>query len=64
MGCCCGPLALHVLLVCASDAQGLSYYSGPRIAELLRLELEVVSGARRELIELGLIAYQKPRYHS
>ena len=60
----CSPqaLALYVLLVCASDAQGLSYYSGPRIAELLRLEPEVVAGARRELIELGLLAYQKPLY--
>jgi hypothetical protein len=60
----CSPqaLALYVLLVCASDAQGLSYYSGPRIAELLRLEPEVLSGARRELLELGLIAYQKPFY--
>jgi hypothetical protein len=60
----CTPqaLALYVLLVCASDAQGLSYYSGSRIAELLRLEPEVVAGARRELIELGLIAYQKPLY--
>lgn len=60
----CSPqaLALYVLLVCASDAQGLSYYSGPRIAELLRLEPEVLSGARRELIALGLIAYQKPFY--
>jgi hypothetical protein len=29
---------------------------------LLRLEPEVVAGARRELIELGLIAYQKPLY--
>ena len=40
----CTPqaLALYVLLVCASDAQGLSYYSGPRIAELLRLEPAVV----------------------
>lgn len=60
----CSPqaLALYVLLVCASDAQGLSYYSGPRIAQLLRLEPEVLCGARRELIELGLIAYQKPFY--
>lgn len=60
----CTPqaLALYVLLVCASDAQGLSYYSSRRIAELLRLEPQAVSGARRELIELGLIAYQKPLY--
>jgi hypothetical protein len=60
----CSPqaLALYVLLVCASDAQGLSYYSDPRIAQLLTLEPATMSQARRELIELGLIAYQKPLY--
>jgi len=60
----CSPqaLALYVLLVCASDAQGLSYYSAPRIAQLLQLERAALSLARRELIELGLIAYQKPLY--
>jgi hypothetical protein len=60
----CSPqaLALYVLLVCASDAQGLSYYSTPRIAQLLQLEPVALSEARRELIGLGLIAYQKPLY--
>jgi hypothetical protein len=60
----CSPqaLALYVLLVCASDAQGLSYYSEPRIAQLLTLEPAALSFARRELIDLGLIAYQKPLY--
>jgi hypothetical protein len=60
----CSPqaLALYVLLVCASDAQGLSYYSDPRIAQLLTLEPAKLSLARRELIGLGLIAYQKPLY--
>jgi hypothetical protein len=55
-------LSLYVFLVCASDAQGLSYYSGPRIAQLLGLEPAALSQARRELIDLGLIAYQKPLY--
>jgi len=55
-------LALYVLLVCASDAQGLSYYSDSRIAELLGVEPAVLRSCRRELIELGLIAYQKPIY--
>ena len=55
-------LALYVLLVCASDGQGLSYYSAPRIAQLLQLEPAALSEARRELIGLGLIAYQKPLY--
>jgi hypothetical protein len=60
----CSPqgLALYVLLVCASDAQGLSYYSDVRIAQLLTLEPATLSLARRELIGLGLIAYQKPLY--
>jgi hypothetical protein len=62
----CSPqaLALYVLLVCASDAQCLSYYlaqySDPRIARLLTLEPATLSLARRELIGLGLIAYQEP----
>ncbi len=42
--------------------QGLSYYSAPRIAQLLQLEPASLSEARRELIGLGLIAYQKPLY--
>jgi hypothetical protein len=57
----CSPqaLSLYVFLVCASDALGLSYYSGPRIAQLLGLEPAALSQARRELIDLGLIALPK-----
>jgi hypothetical protein len=60
----CSPeaLALYVLLVCAADAQGLSFYSDARIAELLALALPALAQARRQLIALGLIAYQKPLY--
>jgi hypothetical protein len=55
-------LALYSLLVCAGDAQGLSFYSEARAAELLGLEVEAVRRARRELIEAQLIAFQKPLY--
>jgi hypothetical protein len=60
----CSPeaLALYIFLVCAADAQGLSYYSEPRIAQVLRLEPPTLRQARRELLGLGLIAYQKPLY--
>ena len=60
----CSPeaLALYVLLVCAADARGLSYYSDARIADLLALALPALAQARRQLIALGLIAYQKPLY--
>jgi hypothetical protein len=55
-------LALYLLLVCASDAQGLSYYSDARAAQLLGVELAALTHARGELIRLGLIVYQKPLY--
>jgi hypothetical protein len=60
--CSAESLALYVLLVCASDGQGLSYYSESRIAEILGLELAVLRSCRQQLISLGLIAYQKPLY--
>jgi hypothetical protein len=53
-------LALYTLLVCAGDAQGLSFYSDARTAELLGLEIEALRRARRELIEAQLIAFQPP----
>ena len=55
-------LALYSLLVCAGDAQGLSFYSEARAAELLGLGVEDLRCARRELIEAQLIAFQKPLY--
>jgi hypothetical protein len=60
----CSPeaLALYVFLVCAADAQGLSYYSESRIAQLLRLDPPTLRQARRQLMELGLITYQNPLY--
>lgn len=55
-------LALYLLLACASDAQGLSYYSDVRTAQLLGLESAAVVCARRELICLRLILYRAPVY--
>ncbi|MDQ3223844.1 MAG: hypothetical protein M3Q75_10305 [Gemmatimonadota bacterium] len=55
-------LALYCLLVCASDQQGLSYYSQERLCALLLSEEAALLRSRRELIELGLLAYQKPIY--
>jgi hypothetical protein len=55
-------LALYCLLVCASDSQGLSYYSTERLCALLVMEEAALLRSRRELIELGLLAYQKPIY--
>jgi hypothetical protein len=55
-------LALHSLLVCACDQQGLSYYSAQRLCALLGTEAAVLIDAREELIALGLLAYAKPIY--
>lgn len=62
--CRCSPpaLGLYCLLICASDNQGLSYYSEPRLRDLLTLDPQALFGARRELLDSDLIAYQKPLY--
>ncbi len=53
-------LALYCLLVCAADSQGLSFYSDQRLRDLLAMDGPALFRARRELIDSGLIAYQKP----
>ena len=61
---CGGPraLALYLLLVAASDAQGLSYYSDKTTARLLSLGEGELREARRALLAAGLIAYEAPLY--
>jgi hypothetical protein len=61
---CGGPraLALYLLLVVASDAQGLSYYSDKTAARLLSLAEGELREARRALLDAGLIAYEAPLY--
>ena len=54
--------ALYLFLVTVADAQGLSYYGGTTLAKRLRLSEQELCGARLQLIELDLIAYQAPLY--
>jgi len=60
----CGPaaLALYLLLVTVADAQGLSYYSDAKAAQLLSLSSAELVQARRQLILGGLVAYRNPLY--
>ena len=51
-----------MFLVTVCDAQGLSYYSDPKIAENLAIEINALYAARESLIQQGMIAYQKPLY--
>ena len=60
--CDAAALALYLLLVTVADAQGLSYYGEATVCRLLSLEPGRLERARRDLIGVGLIAYQRPLY--
>jgi hypothetical protein len=60
--CDCRGWALYLLLVTVADAQGLSYYSDRKAAELLSVSPGEVVGARRQLVAAGMIAYEPPLY--
>jgi hypothetical protein len=55
-------LALYLLLVTVADARGLSYYGDITICRLLAMRAERLERARRDLIGVGLIAYERPLY--
>jgi len=48
---------LYLLLVIASDRNGLSFYSYDAICSLLRLDLDQYTEARNALIDKNLIAF-------
>lgn len=54
--------ALYLFLVTVADAQGLSYYGGPALAQRLKLTPDELLAARAQLIGLDLIAYEAPLY--
>lgn len=60
--CDCRGWALYLVLVTVADAQGLSYYSDGKVAELLSLTPGEVREARQQLLTAGLIAYGPPLY--
>lgn len=55
-------LTLYLFLVTVCDAEGLSYYSDAKTGRLLNMNEAVLSSARGELCEAGLIAYRSPLY--
>lgn len=54
--------ALYLMLVTVGDRQGLSYYSDRAVGDLLTMDLPLVGKSRGQLIQSGLLAYQKPFY--
>lgn len=55
-------LALYLVLVTVADAQGLSYYSDGSLEGMLHMEHAQLLGARRQLCQAGVLAYDKPLY--
>jgi hypothetical protein len=54
--------ALYLFLVTVADAQGLSYYGSATLMQRLHLSAEELSAARRQLLDLELVAYEAPLY--
>jgi len=59
---CPKALALYLILVAASDARGVSYYSEKRLAKMLSLSRDELARSRRRLVDTGLIAFRAPYY--
>ena len=54
--------ALYLFLLTVADARGLSFYSGLSVCRRLAMTQSDLHKARKELVQHGLMAYQKPLY--
>lgn len=54
--------ALYLFLVTVGDVKGLSYYGDKSIIKHLSMDQNTLDQARANLIQAGLIAWQKPLY--
>ena len=54
--------ALYLFLTSVADVQGLSYYSDASLMRRLKMDPGGLSASRQQLIQAGLIAYEKPFY--
>lgn len=55
-------MALYLLLVLASDGEGLSFYGDGLTSSLLGLSRERLDRARANLVSADLVAWQEPLY--
>jgi hypothetical protein len=60
--CGCDALALYLFLITVADAKGLSYYSDRAVTSRLSLDADRLFKARCELMDAGLIAFDRPIY--
>jgi len=54
--------ALYLFLASVADAEGLSYYSDASLMRRLKMDHVGLSASRQQLVQAGLIAYEKPFY--
>jgi len=54
--------ALYLFLLTVADAQGLSYWGDARVMRMLSTTTARLARAREDLVQLGLIAYERPLY--
>jgi hypothetical protein len=54
--------ALYLFLTSVGDVDGLSYYSEASLMRRLNMDPLQLSASRQQLIQAGLIAYEKPLY--
>ena len=52
--------ALYLFLVSVADVDGLSYYSDASLMRRLKMDELLLCASRRQLIQNGLLAYEKP----
>jgi hypothetical protein len=54
--------ALYLFLTSVADAEGLSYYSDGSLMRRLKMDGLALSASRQQLVQAGLVAYEKPFY--
>jgi hypothetical protein len=54
--------ALYLFLVSVADVDGLSYYSDASLMRRLKMDSVQLSASRQQLLQAGVIAYEKPLY--
>jgi hypothetical protein len=54
--------ALYLFLASVADAEGLSYYSDASLMRHLKMDPLGLSASRQQLVQAGLLAYEKPFY--
>ena len=54
--------ALSLFLITVAEAHGLSFYADRSLCQRLSMTHEGLHQARQALIQLGLVAYQRPLY--